>query len=109
MKHIVQLTPKQLSVNDLIDENHIGFLSNNNLKGYIVKIAHPNGEDYLYSAICSTNGTESEPKGCNSTFGESKYSLKESINQISDCSIDYQIAILYLFDTRKELYKWLAE
>lgn len=83
----------EVYLEDLTNENHIGFWLTSGRKGYVSRTP-----GYTFSALI-----ECSVKMCNDCFTIQGNSIKELIQNINT------IQDIYLFDTRKDLYKWLAE
>jgi hypothetical protein len=96
-KQEVQLTTKSLGIDDLKNTDHVGFVTDYNNKGYI--IAHDN----KFRAIKTEEGI-TVPNHSWGTTGTSN--LKDIFSQSNAMT---KITAIYRFDTRKELYQWLAE
>lgn len=97
-KQQVQLKEKELSIEDLKNTDHVGFVDNTGKKAYLVCINTQTGHIAL---------TANLDNGQNSYWMPSD-SLIEAIRAV-DAHTAYTVAELYRFDSRKELYQWLAE
>lgn len=101
MKHTVALqSTKQLTVDDLTNASHVGFIAEDGSKGYIALMHQVDGVE-AYIAIDPTGGRVSV---CNHTYGNAYEMLKECVKNLKEWQ-----ATVFCFDTRKELYQWLAE
>lgn len=90
---------KQITINDLKNTDHIGFIISNGEKGYIT-----------YSNFKFIASSTSEIGWCTSSngfFGVPSGDIKNVIESIDYCI--QKLISVYKFDTRKELYQWLAE
>lgn len=100
-KQQVQLKEKELSIEDLKNTDHVGFEVDIYGKGYVL----PN-QDYKFF-LTAIDNKDSDKRTPVSTFsGEEFYKIKDAIKYLSK---NWNVVILYRFDTRKELYQWLAE
>lgn len=98
MKQEVQLTSKALTVDELNNTDHVGFVTyDNEEKCYIVGLP----DQSLWSTRSSNQNTFKITP--NSGFGCVGH------DNIKDALPIGNIKHLYRFDTRKELYQWLAE
>lgn len=90
MKTEVQLT-------ELENENHVGFVDSESEKGYVACYCNK----YMLLSI------DDVADNCNGSWGDfDAETMQDAIEyQNSIFSIDK----IYRFDTRKELYQWLAE
>ena len=96
MKTEVQLKSKQITIEDLKNTDHVGFIPTYAKgKGYILFL----GEEQFMPV-----DTNQATYNCNCLYqnGQTYETLVDAVKGIS-------IATLYRFDTRKELYQWLAE
>jgi len=95
MKTEVQLTSKQITIEDLKKGDHLGFIAEK-LKWEIIYT--PEGYNSITwqpkSDYCTYSINSGDP-----TF----------IDAINSAHRFYPDLLLYRFDTRKELYQWLAE
>lgn len=104
MKHEVQLTPKTtLTIDDITDGDSIGFITFSNSKGYIARISLDGRAGF------SANSLSGDSSTCNYNFSDGGDHIKDALNNTERCSSSNRIKQLFKFDTRKELYKWLAE
>jgi hypothetical protein len=83
-------TEKQLTVDDLKNWNHVGFIIGSE-KGEIVNVGTSS-----YSKI-----TFDTDHWCNDVYDERRSNLRECLTE--------NVSRAFLFTTRKELYKWLSE
>jgi len=101
MKTEVKLeTEKEVTVADLINRDHIG-ITHDGGKYFIVCV---NAIDKKYMVVGSDN---------DSTMGGDRGVRQGVVNLIKGIGIDFASGVdkfqVYKFDTRKELYQWLAE
>lgn len=93
-------------LDDLRMTDHIGFIADDGSKGYLAYLGDFTGEKYRLSAI---NSREIGFGPCNYSYGylcdNSSTSVKEALNL--KCGI--KASEVFVFDTRKELYRWLSE
>jgi hypothetical protein len=98
MQEIILNPPKskELIINDIINIDHIGFIENNGIKGYI---DHIGGWFYMAISVQQCYGV------CNKVWLSSKErNIKDCLKYILN---DIQAA--YKFENRKELFRWLSE
>jgi len=98
-------TEKELTLDDLKDSNHIGFVDNESHKGYIASYRRDVETDISYMGLMLPHH---DGTGFAYTLGTGRHlSVKDVIRYNNANRI--KVTELYLFDTRKELYKWLSE
>lgn len=102
MKHEVQIQiqiqTKLLTLSDIENTDHIGWIHNDcNEKGYITKIDHDK-----YVAVAASGQSESDEM-------VDVYDNPVHKNITKALEVPLDVAKFYKFDTRKELYQWLAE
>ena len=98
MKTEVQLTSKQITVDDLKNTDHVGYINADfGNKGHIVSI-----DTNQFTAISVNQGKNH----CNIYNEGVENSLK---SKVKDILLGSSIDKIFVFDTRKELYQWLAE
>lgn len=92
------VTEREVTIDDLKNTDHVGFVDNKGDKGYIVAY---DGKFQLISTVGQAISV------CNYTYGAIP------TNNLSDAIIknssSKSIEKVIKFDTRKELYQWLAE
>lgn len=103
-KVILENKQQEIYLSDLTDASHVGFIDSDGNKGYIAYTGKINNKN-VFSAISMCNFQHF----CNSSYGavNFKNSLIEALEIEQRCSL--RIKELFVFDTRKELYKWLIE
>jgi hypothetical protein len=92
--------PKQaVYLDDLKDFNHVGFIDQYKDKGYIIYT----GDGFM--AISNRTSVQY----CNVSYGNNDLSqtLIGALNTDRVCAVS--VDVIYRFDTRRELYAWLAE
>ena len=95
-KQQVQLKEKELSIEDLKHDDHIGFITKENGKGFLHNMSDGNYQ------LLDIGGL--------SQYGSGGITIKDAFdNAIRMCCSEYKPVCAYRFDTRKELYQWLAE
>jgi len=96
MKHEVELKPKnRLTVSELTDYDNIGVIDANGDKGFT----------HFYSLNVYIFGKD----GRTSWAGGGR-TIQDAFNVAADkCAATCQIVKIFKFDTRKELFLWLAE
>lgn len=100
-KVILENREEQTYLSDLNNNSHVGFVDSDNDKGHIVYIGGT-GDNDKFSAISVSN------LGVYCNFGyDCKPSLLEALE--IDERYDAKIVELFVFETRKELYRWLSE
>lgn len=90
-----------IKVDCLNNQSHVGFMYYK-IKGHIIST-----HDDKFMGILVEDGT----RGCNTRMGsDMSSSLRGVINTLTgeNCH-GWNLKEFYVFDTRKELYKWLAE
>ncbi len=96
---ILKETKEQVYLNDLRDCDHVGFIDQHGDKGFIIATSK--------NTFMAVGAYWHGKNVCNSTYGAiSVSSLVEALNTDKVC--DTSISTVYRFDTRKELYQWLA-
>lgn len=99
MKTGVMLTSKQITIEDLKNTDHVGWIDTSDRKCFIVQI------DSMLRCV-----GEQIDYSCNLQYDNGGTSMKQALNSIKkDCNGQAQVKQLYRFDTRRELYQWLAE
>lgn len=98
MKHEVQFKQEiKKSIDDINDLSHIGYTLASLGKGHIVSI-----DTEQFTAILVKEGNAH----CNMFNEDTKDSAQE---KVKDLIASAGVTGIYIFDTRKELYQWLAE
>lgn len=99
MKTKVKLeTEKEVTVDELTDESHVGFISDSYGKGYVAFV----GDGYFSAIYVSNIGSK-----CNCVRGDRMTKIKDLL--LNQVGVGSKITDIYVFTTRKELYQWLAE
>jgi len=92
MKHEVELQEKKvITINDLNNKSHIGVITSGKNKFYTAYVG-----DYKFALLNKDGFT---------TFNGQTDSMQDCLRHF----VDNKPLIIYKFDTRKELYQWLAE
>ena len=98
MKIPVQLTTKSLGIDDLKNTDHVGWTDTLGRKCFTVQVDDKIrcvGEEIHYS--------------CNLQYSTGGETIQQALKAIeTGCNGSAQIKDIYRFDTRKELYQWLA-
>lgn len=98
MKKLIMETPSRKDVvylDDVKNSTNVGWIFDSTYKGYAAQTMEG------FVGISNKKGA-----GCNTYFGGAKSSIIGVLNTVVDCNAN---AEFYVFNTRKELYKWLAE
>lgn len=101
-KVILENKQEKIYLSDLCNASHVGFIDKKGHKGYIACVGN---DGYKVICIEQIYGY----RRCNSAYGNGGASILEAIKNIEFCVKEAQIKELYVFNTRKELYKWLSE
>lgn len=100
MKRIIleQIKEQEVYLNNIENSSHVGFcyMSNIEKRGFIIATTGPK-----FSAVIDTH----REKYCNGYFTQCD-SVQAAIRLVKSTYDDTQF---FVFDTRKELYKWLSE
>lgn len=93
------VTEREVTIDDLKNTDHVGFVDDKGNKGHIVCVS---GNEGLFTPVTSTASTSFGPNAKN-TFEE----VKDAV-MLENCC-DRRTKQIIRFTTRKELYQWLAE
>ena len=96
---------RTLRVKDLKVEDHIGFVTNSNEKGFFT---YGGAEDTQGRKQLQAISSEPFTTICNRSFGALEDNLYTEIPRILKGGSS-KIVDMYKFSTRKELFKWLSE
>lgn len=98
---LTECTPRVVALADLTNKDHVGFIDGGNKRGYIAKIASNS-----YLSICAEAGFQ-----CMNICYGSKLRINSTVQEALDIHLNSVCSIkkIFVFDTRKELYQWLAE
>lgn len=95
---------KQLTIADLKDSDHVGFVDKSGRKGHI---GHVGNLKFALMSVDSNGLTSC----CNTCKGSGGGSITEAIQNSQSCAQDLQLAEIYLFATRTgsedSLFGWL--
>ncbi len=95
MKKVLRATTETIHIDRLRNDAHVGFTLNDGEKGYVVSL--PSGE--LWGSRITNHNTVKN-SACSGFGSNSHYDIKDAI--------PYHAVDIYVFDTRHELYQWLA-
>ena len=103
MKHEVLLeTKRSVTIDDLNNSSNVGYITRDGEKCHIVQV----GNGPVFIGATSTPHKTPASILCNSAHTNNSNTLVGVIKYLID---DFSVTKFYSFDTRKELYKWLAE
>ncbi len=101
---------EEIYISALKPSDNIGWVDNEGKKAYIVYVGDSTNSKYLMSAICS--GDTSSNQTPNRSYGTYEHNSSGNISYLIDTNNRCDTGStdkIYVFDTRKELYKWLSE
>lgn len=99
----------QVYLDELRVCDHVGFVIRDGDKGYIVYVGDGSPGNAKISAVSSQS---LDGHICNISYGEFRKNSFQSVEEALDFSargMSSCVEEVFIFDTRKELYRWLSE
>lgn len=103
-----------LTFEKLNQKHHIGFVTDDKEKGYLVYIGSDrmNTDPALWTSQIAAIYAHGNHSVCNISAGSSIENRSKTVQEALDLQarqVDSVVQEVFVFSTRKELYRWLAE
>lgn len=106
---LIEKPEKVITMSDLKGSDHVGFIDNMGSKGYVAFIGEDEGQDRFVALL---ENSDVRYNICNITAGGfylKSFTISDALDLPRKTKNFRSISKLYKFNTRKDLYKWLAE